>query len=189
MAAFSKQAKEGRLEAGTSLIEILLAGTILTICSLGMIALIVTTIGTNSRNKINSTQTMLAQSIIEHVGSTMLGTAGSSISDCAGNTYTIGSLAGGANLNADGNEINFTENIAGDVSKTDYHMDYYLNTPCTSTGARQAVYDVRWNVLKVGGVSNPTNTYLLTVSARLKSRADGGLLFPRPVTLRFMSGI
>jgi hypothetical protein len=67
-------------------------------------------------------------------------------------------------------------------------MDYFLRAPCTSAGALQAVYDVRWNVQRVGGVSNPTNTYLLTVSARMKERADGGLIFPRPVTLRLMSG-
>src|SRR4030095_64660 len=119
---------------------------------------------------------------------TLIGTEESSISDCAGNSYTIGTLAGGANLAATGDEINFSENIAGDVSKADYHMDYYLNTPCSSTGVPQGVYDIRWNVARVGGVSSPTNTYLLTVSARLKSRADGGLLFPKLVTLRYMSG-
>jgi hypothetical protein len=153
-----------------------------------MVALIVTSIGTNSRNKINSTQTMLAQSIVEHVSSTLIGTEDTAISDCAGNNYTIGTLAGGASLTTAGDEVNFTENIAADVGKTDYHMDYFLNTPCSNSGVPQAVYDIRWNVQRVGGVSNPTNTYLLTVSARLKSRADGGLLFPRPVTLRYMSG-
>jgi hypothetical protein len=33
----------------------------------------------------------------------------------------------------------------------------------------------------------PQATYLLTVSARMKDRADGGVIFPKPVTLRLMS--
>jgi Tfp pilus assembly protein PilV len=184
----SKQNNRRRSQAGMTLIELMLAGTILTVSSLGIVGLLISSIATNNRNKVNSTQTMLAESIVEHVSSTLIGTGESAISDCAGNNFTIGTLAGGANLTTAGDEIDFTENIAADVSKADYHMDYYLNTPCTSSGALLAVYDVRWNVQRVGGVSSPTNTYLLTVSARMKSRADGGLVFPKPVTLRLMSG-
>lgn len=175
-------------EQGITLIEVLLGSAVLAVGSLGMAGLLVNTIATNNRNKINSTQTMLSESVVEHVSSTLIGTGESSISDCAGHNYTVGTLAGGANLNVAASEIDFSENIASDPSKTNYHMDYYLNTPCATTGALLAVYDVRWHVERVGGVSHPTNTYLLTVSARMKNRADGGLNFPLPVTLRVMSG-
>ncbi len=188
MLRLTKKADQTCSEAGITMIEMLLACAILSIISLGMVGLILRSVGTNSRSKINSTQTMLAESIVEHVNSTLIGTEDSAISDCAGHSYTIGTLAGGANLKASGNEIDFTENIAADATKDDYHMNYYLNTPCTGSGAQQGIYDVRWNVQLVGGVSSPTNTYLLTVSARLKDRSTPGLIFPAPVTLRFMSG-
>ena len=35
---------------------------------------------------------------------------------------------------------------------------------------------------------DPTNTYLITVSGKLKNHGEGNLLFALPVTLRFMSG-
>jgi Tfp pilus assembly protein PilV len=185
---FRKADHQTSSEAGVTMIEVLLAGAILIIISLGMVGLILRSVSSNTRSKINSTQTMLAESIVEHVNSTLIGTEDSAISDCAGHSYTIGTLAGGANLKANGSEVDFTENIAADASKDDYHMNYYLNTPCTSSGAQQGIYDVRWNVQLVGGVSNPTNTYLLTVTAMLKDRTTPGLIFPAPVTLRFMSG-
>jgi Tfp pilus assembly protein PilV len=188
MPIHSKPGNRKNPQAGMTFIELLLAGSILMVMSLGFAGLIVGSIATNNRNKVNSTQTMLAESIVEHVSSTLIGTGDSTITDCAGNNFTIETVAGGADLTAAGNEIDFSEDIAADPAKADYHMDYYVNAPCTSSGTLQGVYDVRWNVQLVGGVSDPTNTYLLTVSARLKNEADGGLLFPRPVTLRLMSG-
>ena len=164
-----------------------MASAILVIGSLGIILLIVNSIATNNRNRNDSSQTMLAEAVVEQVSSTVIGTGSSLLNDCAGNSYTISGVTGGANLTSAGDAIDYGENIAEDTSKDDYHMDYHVNVPCSIGGAPQAVYDVRWNVQKIGDSTNPTNSYLLTVSARLKNHGEGNLFFSRPVTLRIMS--
>jgi type II secretory pathway pseudopilin PulG len=174
--AFKKPLKS---EAGITMIEMLMAGAILTIGSLGMIGLIVGSIATNNRNKLDSTQTMLAGSVLEQINSTVIGQGSSQLTDCAGNDWTIDTFPGGAALS--GSSIDFTQA----TPPTNYHMDYVVNTPCDDTGAPQGTYDVRWRVDIIG----TTNTYLLTVGAKLKNTADqGSLLFSAPVTLRVLSG-
>ena len=186
--AFPARTRPQSSQAGFTLIEVMMAGLVLTIGALGMIGLIIGSIATNSRNKMDSTQTMLAEAIVENLNSTVIGTGSSTLVDCAGQSYTISGVAGGANLTASSSSIDFTEDIASDPTKADYHMDYYVNTPCTVMGTLQAIYDVRWNVQLVGGSTSPTNTYLLTVGARLKNHGEGNMYFSLPVTLRVMSG-
>jgi len=176
-------------QKGVTMIETLIAGGILAIISLGMAGLILVSIAANNRNKIDSTQTMLAEAIVEHVNSTLIGTQQSVLTDCAGNSNTIDTLPGGASLNAAGDAINFSEDIAADPSKVNYHMDYHTNVPCTVSGTLQAIYDIRWSVQLVGAATgSPTNTYLVTVSSRLKNHGEGNRFFPSPVTLRVLSG-
>ena len=129
---------------------------------------------------------MLATSIIEQINSTIIGTGSSSLTDCGGVNHVIDTAPGGANLT--GSSISFSENIAADTSKNDYHMDYVLNAPCDAMGVSQGTYDVRWHVDIVGAPLTPTNTYLLTIGAKMKNRGQGNMLFSLPVTLRVMSG-
>src|SRR5579862_5995346 len=76
-------------QAGITMIETLLASSILVIGSLGMIGVVIGSIATNNRNKIDSTQSMLATSILEQIDSTVIGSGTSNLTDCAGNTWTI----------------------------------------------------------------------------------------------------
>ena len=55
-------------QKGVTMIETLIAGGILAIISLGMAGLILVSIAANNRNKIDSTQTMLAEAIDQQVG-------------------------------------------------------------------------------------------------------------------------
>jgi hypothetical protein len=167
------------------MIETLLASLILIIGSMGMAGLVVRSIALNNRNKLDSTQMMLATSIAEQINSTIIGSGTSNLSDCTGTSHTIDTQPGGANLSSE--NVNFSENIAADVAKNNYHMDYVLRTPCTSTGALQGTYDVRWHVDIVGS-SADTKTYQLTIGARLKGHGEGNLFFSQPVTVRLMSG-
>ena len=169
-------------QSGVSMIEVLMAGAILTICSIGMIALISTAIATNNRNKVDSTTTMLAGAIIEQVNSTLVGSETASLTDCAGTVWTINTAPGGASLS--GSSVDFAETSP----PAEYYMNYVVNSPCTSTGVRQAVYDVRWNVSIVGAPSTPTNTYMITVGARMQDGGQGNLFSALPVTLRVMTG-
>ena len=75
-------------QAGISMIELMMAGAILVITSLGMIGLIIGSIATNNRNKMDSTQSMLSTSILEQINSTFIGSGTSTLIDCAGSTST-----------------------------------------------------------------------------------------------------
>ena len=176
-----------RTEAGVTLIETAMAAGLLIVGSLGMIGLIFGSIATNNRSKLESTQTMLATSIIEQINSTIIGSGQSTITDCNGVNHMIESVSGaGANLS--GTSIDFSENIASVSAKDHYHMDYTVRTPCTSTGAFQGVYDVRWRVdILTDGVTT-TNTYLITIGSRVKNHGEGNRFFALPVTIRVMSG-
>jgi Tfp pilus assembly protein PilV len=173
-------------QAGITMIETMLAALILVIGSLSMVGLIFRSIATNNRNKLDSTQMMLATSIAEQINSTIIGSGTSNLIDCAATNHTIDTQPGGADVESDGT-IDFNENIAGNVAKNNYHMNYVLRTPCTSTGAPQGTYDVRWHVDIVGSAAQ-TKTYLLTIGARLKDHGEGNLFFSVPVSVRVMSG-
>src|SRR5262245_26934064 len=99
-----------RSDAGITMIETMMAALILVVGSLGMVGLIVKSIATNNRNKLDSTQMMLATSIAEQIDSTIIGSGESSLVDCSGLSHTIDTVPGGATLN--GANIDFTENIA-----------------------------------------------------------------------------
>jgi type II secretory pathway pseudopilin PulG len=172
-------------ESGITMIETLMAASILIIGSLGMIGLIVGSIASNNRNKIDSTQTMLAEAILEQVNSTFNGTGTSSLKDCANTIWNINTTipsVGSVGARLSGASIDFTET----APPAGYFMNYVVTTPCQSTPSLfQGTYDVRWHLDQVGS----TDSYLLTVGARLKNHGEGNLFFSLPVTLRVMSGV
>ena len=145
MGGLMMRTKAENPQAGMSMIEVMIATVILTISSLGVIGLVWTAILMNNRNKVDSTQTMLAESIIEQVNATIIGSENSALSDCDGTTWTISTTPGGAALS--GATIDFSRD---DSSRRTTHMTYVLRAPCASTGAIQATYDVRWHVDIVG---------------------------------------
>jgi len=201
-----------RRDSGITMIETLMAAAILVIGSIGMLSLIIASIATNNRNKMDSTQTMLAQSILEQVASTFTpnnGPGTSSLVDCAGNTWTIdttttGSTDTGSALS--GSSVDYSETSPPAL----WHMNYVMatscnatptviascldstgmnytttTTPCSATGSTGlGTYDVRWHLMKLGS----TQTYLITVSAKLKGHGEGNQYFSLPVTLRVMLG-
>ncbi len=171
-------------DSGISLVEVLLASSVLAICSLGVIGMITSSIATDTRNKFDSTTTMLAQSIVEQIAATAVGSGTANLTDCAGNTFSINTQAGGAPLNGAGTAISFASS-----APDGYHLEYVVKSPCTEAGIEQATYDVRWRVELLGaGTPTPTNTYLLTVSAQMLNRGFGNMFFALPVTLRVMLG-
>ena len=170
-------------EAGISMIEVMFAGFILVVGSLSLITLIIAAIATNNRNKIDSTQTMLAESILEQVTSTFSGIGTSSLTDCAGTVWTIDTTipnVGSVGAATSGSAIDYTEANP----PTGYYMNYVVRNPCASTGTLQGVYDVRWHLDQIG----TTGTYMMTVSAKLRGHGEGNRFFSLPVTLRVMSG-
>jgi hypothetical protein len=169
--------------SGIGVIEVLIATLVLMICSLGIVGMISAAIVTNNRNKLDSTGIMLTQAIIERVKSTIIGSGSSSLVDCTGTTWTIETAPGGAALA--GPNIDFTEATPA----TDYHMDYVVRSPCSSTGKEITTYDVRWHVEIVGAAAlTPTQTFLITVGARMKGHSEGNMFYSLPVNFRVMAG-
>jgi Tfp pilus assembly protein PilV len=170
-------------EAGVTFVETLVATLLVLITSLGLMGMLVTAIAMNNRNKIGSTGTMLAQAVVEQIKATIIGSGSSALTDCAGTTWTIDTVAGaGAAVN--NSAIDFTQTSP----PTNYHMNYVVKSPCTSTGGQARTYDVRWNVEIVGGAPGASNTYMITVGARLLTNNTSKLIFPDPVNFRVMAG-
>ena len=170
-------------QSGMSIIEVMVATLLLSVTSLGVIGLVWTAIITNNRNKVDSTQTMLAESIIEQVNATIIGSGSSALTDCDGTTWAINTEKGGAALN--GERIDFTEASPPD----DYAMTYVVRAPCAPDGDLVAKYDVRWNVRIVGeDVGMSTNTFLVTVGSRREGSGTNALVDSPAIAMRVMIG-
>ncbi len=181
----SNQRKRQRPDAGITMIETLMAAGILVIGSIGMLSLIVSAIAINNRNKMDSTQTMLGEAILEQISSTfgpINGPGTSNLVDCAGNTWAINTTVSGSGTSGaplSGANIDFSQaQVAG------WYMNYVVSEKCSPTGAVQGTYDVRWHLDQIG----TSQTYLITVSSRFKGHGEGNEFFSLPVTLRFLFG-
>lgn len=161
-------------EAGISMIEVLFAGLVITIGSIGLMALIVTAIGTNNRNKLDTNSTLAAQMVLEEVKSQISTGGAPVVVDCGGNSWIVGTAPGGATL--DGGNVDFHQ----DPAPAGYSMQLVL---CTANGV-QSRYDVRWNVQTV-----TPSSWLVTVGARPAGATSNLRYFALPVTLRSIAGV
>jgi Tfp pilus assembly protein PilV len=163
-------------ERGSTLIELMIAMVVLLVGIVGSMALIVYAISGNGRNKQQSNSVAVAQMTMEKLSSQRASVSGNlTVTDCAGNSSTLYTVAGGPTLNSNGEE-DFTA-----AAVTGYQMYY---TDCGSNG-RQMVYDVRWTI------TQPTTyTKLIIVSAQLKGAASGSnaRMYSLPVTIRSVVG-
>ena len=177
-------------QAGITLIELMIAGAILVICSLGVLSMIIVAIATNTRNRQDSTKTMLAQAVLEQVDSTIVGSSVTSLTDCKNNTITVSTEvpatathAGASLIGGTGSNIDFTQ--ASSSVPSGFQANYIVNSPCSPTGSYVATYDVRWRVDLLNG---STQTYLVTVGARQAAAAANtkmqGLYFSTPTNLK-----
>ncbi len=174
-----------RKESGMSLLELMIACLVLTIGLLGAMVLIATTIANNGRNKWDSTATLLSQMTLETIAQVPANSTNTvTIVDCnpssgsASHTLnTAGSLGGaGAPLNGNG-DIDFTQ-----ATVSGYSMQYYNCQ--ASTGDRQQLYDVRWNVKTISNSAK-----LVTVSAQAVVGPQKAVSFQQPVSLKMIVGL
>ena len=191
----SNSARHGarRGESGMGLLELMIAMAVLTVGMLGSMIMILTGMQSNSRNKNDTTATVLDQEILETFATLKnYPQAGSvAIYDCSGNSVkylasygqgTYASGGSGAPLTSTG-DIDWTQPTPTLATATTagYAMQY---TNCSGD-----TYEVRWNVrdanplTPVGTVSRLS---ILTVSSRLKAAkgSNQAMLFAPPTTLR-----
>lgn len=172
------QERRRKRQAGFTVLEAMIAGFILTFGLLAITALFATAIGNNGRSRVDTTATMLSESVIEQITAVLARGGPSAITDCAPTptTWLINTNVGGAALG--GSSIDFTQ--------ASPPAGYYMNFVVCNGGGEagtQATYDVRWNVAQVS-----TNTYLVTVAARPLGMTAGRFTFSLPVTFRTYVG-
>jgi Tfp pilus assembly protein PilV len=160
------------------MIELMIAGVVMVVGFLGMMILITTAIATNNRNKMDTNATLVAQMVFEEIRSDIATGASPTITDCGGNTWTIGvgsnTLGSTTGAPLTGSLIDFSA-----ATVTNYHMDYKV---CTANGG-QATYDVRWTVQTLTGGAS-----LVTVGSKPKGASSDLKYFALPVTLRGIAG-
>lgn len=192
-------------ESGMSLLELMIAMTVLTVGMLGSMVMILTAMESNSRNKTDNLATILDQEVMEKFATlNNYPKAGSAtIYDCAltggsADSHLVslgqGTYAAGGN----GAALYTSSTVPAGYNVGDIDWSQATPTLATSTTAGYAMlyrtcsgdnYEVRWNIMDANS-SIPTGTVsrisLLTVSAR-ETAANGsklGMLFAPPTTLR-----
>ncbi len=178
-----------RTQRGMSLIELLIALTVLTVGLAALIGLIMTGVTTNSRNKLDTGATLSAQAILETIAAQPNGT-NVTMADCAGNTFTVYTSSpavgsspnnSGANLLSSNTGIDFQGQTNANVP-TGYKTLY---VGCGPSGNR-VTYDIRWNIQTITAYSR-----LITVGAQqiqaVQAQGNANQYFNPPVNLRTIS--
>jgi prepilin-type N-terminal cleavage/methylation domain-containing protein len=193
-------------ESGMSLLELMIAMTVLTVGMLGSMVMILTAMESNSRNKTDNLATILDQEVMEKFATlNNYPKAGSAtIYDCAltggsADAHLV-SLGQGTYASGGSGAVLYTSStVPAGYNVGDIDWSQATPTLATSTTAGYAmmyrtcsgdIYEVRWNIMDA---NNPAPTppavsriSLLTVSAR-ETAANGsklGMLFAPPTTLR-----
>lgn len=169
--------------AGFTLVELTLAMVVLIVGVLGGMLMIIVGMTRDNTNRVDTTGTNVAQTVIEQIAAAPTNTNPLLIvTDCvqtdpAVSTLKINTAPGGAGLQANG-DVDFTANTAASLNANNYQMNY---TVCGNNGL-QIVYDVRWSIQAVGAGGWGK---LVTVSARQPfTSTQSGIGALRPVTLR-----
>ncbi len=131
------------MESGFSLIEVMIAMSVLMVGVLGGVLVISVAAANNGQSKLHTTAVTLAESTMERIlaiPQKATGTAAQSkITDCAGNTFTIATAPVGSPAITDGafkGTIDFSK-----PPQPGYSMRYVM---CSSGSG--VAYDVRWRI-------------------------------------------
>lgn len=171
-------------DRGFSLIELMFAVFVLATAVVGSMLMIVVGIGRNGSNRMDTTATNVAQTVLEDLAAVPPQVPPpptpvlAHITDCTGNALTFTTAVGGAPLSPSGNgDIDFQN-----PAPPGYQVNY---TVCGTNGLR-AVYDVRWRIDPVGASGF---AHLITIAARQPMAVKNGtLVYIPPVTLRTIVG-
>jgi prepilin-type N-terminal cleavage/methylation domain-containing protein len=163
-----------------TLIELLIAMTVLAVGMGGMVVVFAAAISGNGRAKFDTSGTMLAQTVLERIATQPANTAANiTMPDCnpAGATnWTIATAPGGAALDANYN-IDWTQAFAA------VPLNYGMQFVACGNNGRQVTFDVRWTVQTISA-----NSRLITVSARPLGAGNQTVMFAQPITLRGIGG-
>ncbi len=176
-----------------SMIELMIALTVLTVGLAALLGLLMTAIASNTRNQFDTGATLAAQAVLETIAAQPGGNS-VTMTDCAGNVTTIltapdnsVTLAPTGSTTVPPGNVDFTQNRSGITN------GYTINYVTCGAGGQQSTYDVRWNIQQIaGGGTTGYSEKLITVGAAQAAvvRSQGNAAqarFSRPVTLRTIS--
>ncbi len=177
-------------EHGITLIETMVALSILSVGMTALAALLMSSVASNGRNSNDTRGTLVAEMLIEQITSKPLNTS-FTLADCnpsGATTWTVNATSAaapgaGANLDSNGN-VDFTQSYTALTTSWPGYAMLYVT--CGGNGA-QVTYDVRWTVRTINGYANQ-----ITVSARQIGVTTNGTLLPffaPPVTLKTVAGL
>jgi len=175
MSRFGPGTARSRITAGFTFVELATALFILTVGLSACIGLVLMAVGSNSRNRQDSNSTTMARMVIQEFLSVSADTSPTlTITDCAGNSKSITTAAGGPTPLLPSGGVDYSQAVPAGYSM--------LYQDCATTGT--TVYDIRWNVQTLS-----TYTKLVTVSAAPSlTSSTGGQYFALPVTIRTIAG-
>ncbi len=192
-------------QCGMTLLELMIALSVLSIGMLGATGMILAGVQSNTRNKTDSTAVVLDQEILEKFATLTnypkSGTA--TIFDCGLQTGSgtanqhLASLTQGTVAAGGAGAILYTTSTAPLPSKVG-DIDWTQATPTLATAATAGyamqyracngdTYEVRWNIMEVNPNANGLSRIsMLTVSSRQLSAQSthASILFSNPTTLR-----
>jgi len=179
-------------QAGMSMIELMIAMVVLAVGLGALSNLFILASGTDNKNSRGTSAALLAQMMIEQISAQSANSSANIVvTDCQGNQWVV-ATAGAPGPNGQGASLmtNPTSPYYGGIDPAQNFANVtpgysMLYTDCAING-RQAVYDVRWNVMTL----SPFNR-LITVTGRQVSPAGqlGNRLFALPMTLRTIGGM
>ncbi len=160
---FTRNYKVRRSDSGMSMIELMMAMTLLAVGMAGVMILITSSIASNNRNKQDTTATVLSQMMVERLAAAGVNpTTTFEITDCQSNTITV--------------------DPRGNTSGS---FDY---KGCSAAGTG-ATYTVNWQVATFFGPTNQPYTRQISVTTRQTGTAGAQLrFFIPPATLRTVIG-
>src|SRR5262249_48586793 len=184
--------RKSRSKQGFSLIELMIALTVLAIALAGGLAMIAVGIGRNTSTRMDTTAANVAQTILEDIASepSVGGQNPLTITDCTGLPLSIGttaSVVGGSPVLQAPDPLQPGSN-PGDIDFSaapvaNYSAPYVM---CAPNGG-QISFDVRWNIQPVAPPPAGGTTWakLVTVAARQPFTTSGGAIYySPPATLR-----
>ena len=174
MALIPHRKKAVRKQRGMTLIELMIAMVVLLVGLVGSMSLVAISMGGNGRSRQQSNSTVISQMTSEKISSQKASLSQNlTVIDCAGNSSTLYTTAGGSPLATSG-DVDFSQ-----AAVTGYQMVY---TDCGTSG-RKINYDVRWNITQPSPY-----TKLVIVSTKMQNAGNDLKYFSLPVTVRTLIG-
>jgi Tfp pilus assembly protein PilV len=171
-------------KAGFTIVEMMIASLVLVSGLTACMMLIITAMANDGRSKNDSTATLLSQLTMEMISAVPANSTNTmTVVDCnptgtsASHTISTTGSGTGAGAPLSSGAIDFSQaTVAG------YAMTYY---GCqASTGDRQMLYDVRWNIKTIS-----TNAKLVVVAAKPIGTPMHANFLAVPVTLKMIVGL